>query len=873
MRKYFWLASACLPMLMGAPVAAQDTSETELGEIIVTATRRAQALADVPLAVSAISASALRDTGADDIRGLNQISPSLLVYSTTSEANSAVARIRGIGTVGDNPGLESSVGVFIDGVYRSRTGTALGDLGDLERVEVLRGPQGTLFGRNTSAGLINVVTAKPRFVNEGSAEFSYGNYDYRRGAVSLTGPFGQSETLAYKLDGLFVDRDGFMRDVVSDRSLNDRNRWSVRGQMLYVPHDDLDVRVIADFAKRNEECCGAVYLPARDVSRDASGGLRFTPSSVAALERSLGAIIIDDPKARKMAITPGRDYQSDVEDWGLSAEVNWTLGGVDLTAISAYRDWTYDRGQDADFNNLDIFYRDDYTQRFRTFSQELRLRGDAFDNRLDWLVGAYYAHEKLNLRDDLQYGADYDRFANALISARIPGFPGYGQLQGLAAASLAAQGVPTAAAAPIVALVPNISLANTGSLGDRFTQTSRNMALFTHNVVHITDRLSLTLGARYTRERKKLVADLASDNAGCAAMLGAIADLGALGAANAALAPAASAVAGNLQTLAQLPCATNPLNGSFQGRKTENKWSGTAVLGYKLTDDLLAYGSYAKGYKAGGFNLDRAALSINAPQVSQMMFAPETVDNYEIGVKYDGRRINLNLALFHAVFSNFQLNTFNGLNYVVETINGCKEALDVNGACTGNTRGGVTSRGVEVEAALFPADDVTVNLGFTYADTQYRQRLVGADGRTLTGALFQLPGAQMSNAPEYVITGGAGWTPQLTESGITGLVYADFRYQSDMNTGSDLDFEKRQGGTMIVNARLGVRGPENRWSLEFWAQNLFDVDYRQLAFDMPLQGTGSTNAVRQGMIAGSNTLYGAFMAEPRTYGMTVRTRF
>ncbi len=870
MRKLLWLASTCLPVLLNAPAIAQDA---EPGEIIVTATMRDRALSDVPLAVSAISAETMQNSGATDLRSLNQISPSLLIYSTTSEANSAVARIRGIGTVGDNPGLESSVGVFIDGVYRSRTGTALGDLGDVERVEVLRGPQGTLFGRNTSAGLISVVTAKPRFVNEGSAEFTYGNYDYRRGALSLTGPFGRSETLAYKVDGLIVDRDGYMRDVVSGRSLNDRNRWAVRGQLLYVPNDDLEVRVIADYAKRNEECCGAVYLPARNVSRDASGGLQFTPSTVAALERSLGAIIIDDPKARRIAITPGRSYRSDVEDWGVSGEVNWSLGGIDLTAISAYRDWTYGRGQDADFNNLDVFVRDDYAQQFRTFSQEVRLRGDAFDNRLDWLVGAYYAHEKLNLRDDLHYGADYDRFANALIAARIPGFPGYGQLQNFVAGSLAAQGVSSVAAAPVVALIPNISLANTGSLGDRFTQTSRNMALFTHNVVHVTERLSLTLGARYTRERKTLDADLLSNNTGCAAMLGAIANLGALGAANAALAPVTSSVAGNMQTLAQLPCATNALNGNFRGRKTESEWSGTAVLGYKLNDDLLAYASYAKGYKAGGFNLDRAALSPVAPQVSQMMFAPEKVDNFELGVKFDGRAVNLNLALFHAVFSNFQLNTFNGLNYVVDTINACKGALDASGACTGGTQGGVTSRGVEVEATLFPVDDVTVNLGLTYADTQYRKQLVGASGRALAGSLFQLPGAQMSNAPEYILTGSAGWTPQLTATGITGLVYADFRYQSEMNTGSDLDFEKRQGGTMVVNARMGVRGPENRWALEFWAQNLFDVDYRQLAFDIPLQGTGSTNGVRQGSIASSSSLYGAFMAEPRTYGVTVRTKF
>src|SRR5690348_18096011 len=146
------------------------------GAIVITATRRNQALSDVPMAVSAVTAQALQYTGATDIRQLNQVAPSLLVSSTSSEAGAAVARIRGVGTVGDNPGLESSVGLFIDGVYRARTGIGLTDLGPLDRIEVLRGPQGTLFGRNTSAGLISVITAKPRFTPEISGQIDAGNF-------------------------------------------------------------------------------------------------------------------------------------------------------------------------------------------------------------------------------------------------------------------------------------------------------------------------------------------------------------------------------------------------------------------------------------------------------------------------------------------------------------------------------------------------------------------------------------------------------------------------------------------------------------------------------------------------------------------------
>jgi iron complex outermembrane recepter protein len=164
-----------------------DAESPKNGDIVVTATRRSQRLSSVPIAVSAYGTVALQNSGATDIRQMTQLAPSLLVSSTGSEAN-ATARIRGIGTVGDNPGLESSVAVFIDGVYRSRTGSGLNDLGEVERIEVLRGPQGTLSGRNSSAGAISIYTKYPQFKYGGYGEVSYGNYNAVRVAGAVTGP-------------------------------------------------------------------------------------------------------------------------------------------------------------------------------------------------------------------------------------------------------------------------------------------------------------------------------------------------------------------------------------------------------------------------------------------------------------------------------------------------------------------------------------------------------------------------------------------------------------------------------------------------------------------------------------------------------------
>ncbi|MES2146491.1 MAG: TonB-dependent receptor plug domain-containing protein, partial [Pseudomonadota bacterium] len=286
--------------------SAQEQQPVDTGNIIITATRRNQALSDVPMAVSAITADTLQNSGATDLRALTQLSPSLLVSSTTSEGGAATARIRGIGTVGDNPGLEGSVATYIDGVYRSRTGVALTELGPLDRIEVLRGPQGTLFGRNASAGVISVITAKPQFTTFVGGALSIGNYGYRRVDGSVNVPLG--ETVAARIDGVYVKRDGFLKDVVSGRRVNNRDRFLLRGQILFEPNDNFSMRLIADYSQQREECCAAVFLPAHNYV----AGVGQTPSSIAALERSLGGIINDDPYKRRVSITPGRSYRSDV---------------------------------------------------------------------------------------------------------------------------------------------------------------------------------------------------------------------------------------------------------------------------------------------------------------------------------------------------------------------------------------------------------------------------------------------------------------------------------------------------------------------------------------------------------------------------------
>ena len=915
MRKSMWLLSAGL-VAISTPAFAQDADpgptpatespteaaavEDDSDVIVVTAQGRSQVLQDVPIAVTAVNAESMKNSGATDIRALNQLAPSLLVSSTGSEANGS-ARIRGIGTVGDNPGLESSVAVFIDGVYRSRSGIGLNELGEIDRIEVLRGPQGTLFGRNASAGLINIISKKPSFNFGAYGEATIGNYNFRRLAIGVTGPI--SESLAFRLDGVLVKRDGFYDDNNNDTDVNDRDRYFTRAQLLYEPNDQLSVRMIGDFSKREEKCCGAVYVNA-DINTNVGGLNDPAQNNIIRVLRDLGQNLsaFNDPYSRDISVTPGRSYGGKTTDGGLSLEVNYDFGDIKLTSITGYRGYKASQGGDIDYSTVDILYReadDNAFRRFKTFSQELRLQGNAFNDKLDWLVGGYFANENLLVTDNLRFGSQYGRFATCRL---VSGSPLAGLYSPTSAGCLAARPAAFGAASPaIYAAIDRLdSLNDRGSTQDRYRQNSRNWALFTHNIFHVTSQIDLTLGVRYTNERKKFDATFGNDNTVCTANQAALIPF----LANPGLAP----VAGGIIGLSCQGNSTAELNGvKINDQRKENEFTGTGVLSYKPNDDLLLYASYSRGYKAGGFNLDRSALKSpifpfggqagTQALVGRLQFDPETVNAFELGGKYSAGGITLNVSLFRQDFKNFQLNTFDGTVFIVQNVNGCETDLAgadrdqakfpppsvtpnfnpgaaASGVCDKDKVGyGVRSQGVELEAAARLMRDLRVTAGATFSQTKYRNNLVGTDeGTPLNPALRRLPGRVMSNAPRTVLTGSLGWTPPIGNSGLSGLFYVDTRYSSNYNTGSDLFPQKGQESFALVNARVGVRGPDDRWSVELWAQNLLNKDYTQVAFNSPFQEGAASAPFTDPFFPGGRQIFSAFLAEPRTYGLTVRAK-
>ena len=698
------ITAMAIPAHAQEAVDAAAEAEDSGTDIVVVAQGRAQQLADVPLAISAVNAESLQNSGANDIRQLNQVAPSLMVSSTGSEANGS-ARIRGIGTVGDNPGLESSVAVFIDGVYRSRSGIGLNELGEIERVEVLRGPQGTLFGRNASAGLIHIISKKPSFTFGATGEATYGNYDYFRVAGGVTGPI--TDTIAARLDGVYVKRDGFYNDVNNDKDINNRNRYFVRGQLLFEPSDDLSVRLIGDYTNRKERCCAAVYV-GEDVNPYVGDLNDPASNNIVRVLQDLGGALqpassFNNGYSRDTYITPGRSYAGKTTDGGVSLEVNYDFGAAKLTSITGWRKYSSDQGSDTDYSAVDLLYRaadGNSKRKFETFSQELRLQGTAFDDKLDWLVGGYFSNEDLDMTDNLRFGEDYGRFAacrlvtgSTLASYYSPASAGCisaGARAGLNSGMV--PGIGPAGALIVGGLDILDSVSDTGSTIDKYHQNSKNWAIFTHNIIHITDGLDFTIGARYTTEKKKFKATFGNDNTACQAQQALMTDY---------LGTGLNAVAAGLIGLSCQGNSTAELDGvSINDKRKDSQWTGTAVLSYKPNDDLMVYASYARGYKSGGFNLDRSALknpivpvATNDPAnpvrytttfaaldgaqalVDNLQFDAEKVNAFEIGAKYQTGPFSLNIAAFRQDFKNFQLNTFNGSVFLVQNINGCSTAL------------------------------------------------------------------------------------------------------------------------------------------------------------------------------------------------------
>ncbi len=814
--------------------SSQKEAKT-LDAIKVVAEKREEKIQDVPIVVNVLPAQQLQDAGVRDIKDLQILVPSMNA-TTTQNAMSTTVRIWNVGTTGDNPGLESSVGVVIDGVYRPRTGVAYGDLGEIDHIEVLKGPQGTLFGKNTSAGVINIITAQPEFVQHAQAEATLGNY----GAWGLSGSYTNalSDNVAFRVYAADRERDGFW-DVVNGKGPgthdtdNNEHYHTFRGQLLWKPSDTVKVDFSADYTDRNENCCAtSAYIEGSTaplINKLAGGKGIAAPG--------------DDPADRVAYLN--RDTTQAIKDKGVSATVTWDtpwLGGATFTSVTADRSWNAVTGGDLDFTGADLLYRNGNRQQsfngFRTFSQEFRLSGKT--DSVDWLVGAFYADEVLNRNNSYGLGSDYEAY-----------------LSTLAFGGLAATGVPIRKPNPAAffSQIAGVTNGFTGLSGlDHYRQSTKSGALFTNNTWHATDALDLTMGLRYTHDNKQLESQYSNPNGtpACAAVLQNPAAHVAAGLRAQGVTPTPALIAALAPTIVGTMCLpwSNANFANFQPpnqQMTENEWTGTLKAAYHWNDQVMTYVSGARGYKSGGYNLDRVQNGVTP--ATDTSFPGEFVNSYELGAKttWLGGNLLWNSTLFYQDYKNYQFNGFLGVSWAVLSIPT------------------LTSKGLDNELMWQTGiQGLMLQAGLTYADTRFGKNIPGALFQAPAGALNRLPGAHPSFAPEWSGTAGITYEKDIAHNLLVRFNISA-KYTSSENAGTDLMPEKDQNPFTVVNARVGLGSSDGRWMVELWGQNLTNALYYEVAFNNPLQSPSVASRSPQ------NT-FGAGYGDPRTYGLTLRVK-
>jgi iron complex outermembrane receptor protein len=384
------------------PLAAQNSTQSSAlerpDEIVVTARQRQENLQTIPVAVSVVDNELLESSYTVNPQQLTQHIPTLY-YNSANPRNTAYT-IRGLGSntlsiSAANDGIEPGVGFYVDQVYHGRPATGAFDFTDIERVEVLRGPQGTLFGKNTTAGAIHIISRLPTFTPESNVEVSAGDHDYLQAKGSVSGPFG--DNVAGRLSAQFVERDGLLHNVTTGEKLNELGNYAVRTQLLITPNDRLDIRLIADVSDLDSSCCTQSYLRVGTSLRSAArqfpalaAGLGYAPPSTNVYDR------LSDIDA---------DLQIDTQDGGVSAIADWDFGSTTLTSVTAWRYWDWDVANDRDYTGIPIQMVQRIPSRQDQYSQELRLASNS-DGPFDYVAGLYFFNQEISGTPISTYGPE-----------------------------------------------------------------------------------------------------------------------------------------------------------------------------------------------------------------------------------------------------------------------------------------------------------------------------------------------------------------------------------------------------------------------------------------------------------------------------------
>lgn len=795
-----------------AQTAGSDEATTGLAEIIVTAQKRGQSLLSTPVAVTAFNEQSLTDNQIHTVNDLISVAPSFHIVSAQNKVSNSPLSIRGIGTVGTNPSFEGSVGIYIDGVYRSRPGMALSTFNDIGDLQILRGPQGTLFGKNTTAGALLINSATPTFSNSAGAELTVGNYSAVRASGFVNAAV--NDDWAVRVSGVYDRADGFWKNPVSGQDDANTNTRSIKIQSLMKPAPGFTVRIIGDYADAKERCCYARSTRADAPNLNANPLDAFYASLAAAhgLPYYAGNGSAGYSPFDRQVYTNSTGQERS-KDGGLAVDMKLDLSdATSLRSISAYRKYINRQANgDADFGPVDIIAN--YRQRYEieTFSQEFNLVGSYHltdSLKLDTVLGGYYSHE--NLQANIAYDSGADTAVNALLV--VPALAAFGP--GVAKAG--------------------VTVANTKS-----DQTDVTKAIFGHATLNFDERFAVQAGLRYSDERKTLDRTnlINSDPFGYGLYL-----------------------LQNQAFWAALGASTTGPDRSDQTRDKE--WTYNVGAQFFPRPGMQFYVSYNRGFKAGGLSLNNdaggqvpciftgasncvaqpytsALLPLGKTAAAPISYKPEFVNAYEIGFKtsYANRRGRLALTAFRSDFSNVQFSVFTGTAFA--TNNGDK----------------ARSQGIEVENTFEPVEGLVTNFAATYLDK------AGFTGTQPPPGI--VAGSRFPNAPKFSASGSVAYEKPVSSAlKVRGVLSGDYsgNHSLEVNTGQDLKI----ANSFVVGASLSLASIDDRFSFTLFYRNCFQEEYYALQFSQPFYFSGDSKGKVFPVMVNTNA--------PRTFGVTLRGR-
>lgn len=796
-------APAAQPVPAAQPAAEEDAAPQS--DIVVTARRREERVQDVPIAVSVLSGSQIADTGAFNVTRLQQSLPTMQFYSSNPR-NTAI-NIRGLGAPFGltNDGIEQGVGLYIDQVYIGRIGASTFDFVDIDRVEVLRGPQGTLYGKNTTAGALNITTRAPSFTPEVRAEASGGNYDFFQLKTSFSAPIA-ADKLAVRLSTSYSSRRGTIYNVRTDEYLHRQDNIGVRGQLLWRASPDLDFTLSGDFSLQNPMCCVQYYARVAPTQRPLN-------RQYEALAAAFGyAPPSKDPFDRVTDLDA--DLNSRQEVGGTSLVGNWDIGPVTLTSVSAWRYWDWLPANDRDFTGLPITTVSQNPSHQTQYSQELRLASNG-KGRFQYTLGAFFFHQKIDTSGSQVQGSAASRWLLNPGASVQPGDSGCSS--------------PTANACNPAVLD---GLTSTNAIG--FKNTS--FAVFGKLNWEVLDGLHIQPGLRVNYDKKdgSYVATVTTGTG--------------------------STTLNSDQRGVLAPQSYNP-------RFSDWNVSGDFTLSYDVTRDVHAYATYARSFKSGGINLSGLPLDANNnPILSTATVKPEKVNHYEIGLKtqFANRRVTLNLAGFWTDIDDYQATVTNGQLGVIRGYLANAQKVRVRGvefdsSFRPSDRLNLYVNGAYTDAkyAKFPDAPCPPELsGGTALGVDGNGNIIGTPapagvpGNSLP--YCDISGQVLPGISKWSFGYGGEYNVPVSDSGQVYLGY-EGSYRSKFSSNPSPSAYTWIDGYSLSNFRLGYRDEDLRLNVFAWVRNAFDQHY----FELLSVQSGST-----GLIVGQP-------GDPRTWGLTI----